>query len=72
MPALSSVNNTITDIVNELKKLDSLEQKEFLAQLRAKRYLRGKSKPLANPTKSIKPLTMAEIDKIKHLSRKSA
>jgi hypothetical protein len=72
MPAVSPVNNIISNIVIELKKLDAIEQKELLAQLRAKRLLRRKVKPLASSSKPVKPLTMAEIDKIKHLSRKSA
>ncbi len=72
MPIVSSADNTISLIVNELKKLDNIEQKEFLAQLRAKRLLRRKQKPLASPHKSVKPLTMIKIDRIKHLSRKSA
>jgi hypothetical protein len=70
MPIVMDVNSTINLIIGELKKLDVLEQKEFLAQLRAKRLLRRKTKPLANPAKGVKPLAMAEIDKIKHLSRK--
>jgi hypothetical protein len=71
MSVTSSENNTILLIVTELKKLDSIEQKEFLAQLRAKRLFRRKARPLANLSKSVKPLTMAEIDRIKHLSRKT-
>lgn len=72
MPVSTSVNSTINLIIGELKKLDVLEQKEFLAQLRAKRLFRKKTNPLANLSKGVKPLTMAEIDKIKHHSRRKA
>ncbi|MGC4037714.1 MAG: hypothetical protein QM764_17260 [Chitinophagaceae bacterium] len=63
-------NVTIESIVEELSKLDSIEQKEFLAQLRAKRLLKRKRKALANPPKGLKPLTMTQIDRVKHASRK--
>lgn len=72
MPVTTSGNTTISLIVNELMKLDNMEQKEFLAQLRAKRLLKRKVKPLAVISKSFKSLSMAEIDRIKHLTRKSA
>ncbi|CAN5567932.1 hypothetical protein BH10BAC3_BH10BAC3_31860 [soil metagenome] len=64
-------NNTINDIVKEVKKLTTLEQKEILAQIRIKGMLKNKRKPIANPPKDLKPLTMAQIDKIKHEVRKS-
>jgi len=63
-------NSTIESIIRELSKLDLYEQKEFLAQLKAKRLLKRKRKSLANPVKGSKPLTMAQIDLIKHESRK--
>jgi response regulator of citrate/malate metabolism len=70
MAIVLTFNDTIQSVVDELAKLDNIEQKEILAQLRAKRLLREKRKPLANPPKGLKPLTMAQIDKIKHESRK--
>jgi hypothetical protein len=72
MPLSISSDKTISLIVQELERLDALERKEFLAQLRAKRLLRRNVKPLATLTKSVKSLTLNQIDKIKHLSRKQA
>ncbi|MCX6317855.1 MAG: hypothetical protein NTW29_11230 [Bacteroidetes bacterium] len=66
MPA----RNTINLIVGELQKLNETEQKELLAQLRAKRLFRKKIKPIANPQKGIKLLSITQIDKIKHITRK--
>ena len=63
-------NNTIESIIAEVQKLSTIEQKEILVQIRIKKMLKQKRKPIANPPKGLKPLTMAQIDKIKHESRK--
>ena len=69
--ATARVNTTIEKIVSELKELQTLEQKEILTQIRIMK-LKNKLPPfLAKPPKGLKPLTMAQIDKIKHKSRKN-
>jgi hypothetical protein len=70
MSIVLASNNTIESIVKEVRKLSTIEQKEVLAQIRMKKMMNEKHKPLANPPKGLKPLTMAQIDKIKHDSRR--
>lgn len=70
MPAVTTFNNTIQNILEELEKLPTLEQKEVLAQLRAARIAREPRKSFVKPEKGIKPLTLAQIDKLKHEVRK--
>ena len=65
-----TINGTIKNIVKELAKLSSLEQEEVLAQLRAARLARKPAKSFAKPAKGIKPLSLEEIDRIKHEVRK--
>ena len=69
--ANTTVNSTIEKIVSELKDLQTLEQKEILTQIRIMK-MKNKLPPfLSKPPKGLKPLTMAQIDKIKHKSRKN-
>lgn len=70
MASVVQSENIISLIIQELERLDKFEQQEYLVQLRAKRLSRRKLKPLATLSGGVKPLTMAQIDKIKHLSRK--
>lgn len=70
MASVVQSENIISLIIQELERLDKFEQQEYLVQLRAKRLSRRKLKPLATLSGEVKPLTMAQIDKIKHLSRK--
>lgn len=71
MDDTSIIENTIEDIISEVRKLDALEQKAILAYIKARRLHAKKNISLARYGKGIKPLTMAEINKIKHLSRKT-
>ncbi|MEO7309957.1 MAG: hypothetical protein ABIX01_06145 [Chitinophagaceae bacterium] len=63
-------NQVLDDIVEEIQKLDDLEQHQLLVKLRLQNYLKQKHKPIAQYDMStIKPPTMAQIDKWKHDSR---
>ena len=63
-------NNTIESIISEVQKLSNLEQKEILTQIRIMRLMKEPRKSFVKPEKGVKPLTMAQIDRIKHESRK--
>lgn len=64
------VNTSIDKIVAGLKKLDAQDQQSILAQINATLLLKKGIPKLANPPKGLKTLTMAQIDSIKHKSRK--
>lgn len=68
MTIVLTLNETLQKILNIVEKMDEPEQKSLLAALNAKRYLKSKNYP--RPTKGIKPLTMKQIDDIKHEVRK--
>jgi hypothetical protein len=57
-------------IVVGLKKLDNQDQQSVLAQINATLLLKKGVPNFANPPKGLKPLTMAQIDSIKHRARK--
>jgi hypothetical protein len=69
--AVVTFNSTIESIVSEVQKLSTLEQKEILTQIRIMKLKNKLPASLSKPLKGLKPLTMAQIDKIKHESRKS-
>lgn len=71
MSIVLTFNSTIEKIVSELEELPNLEQKEILTQIRIMKMKNKLPASLAKPPKGLKPLTMAQIDKIKHESRKS-
>lgn len=70
MAIILTTSSTLINIVEEVEKLSDFEQKEILAQIRATRLLKSKRKPIATQAKGVKPLTMAQIDRIKHEARK--
>jgi hypothetical protein len=70
MALIINLNKITEELLWEVDKLESLEKQSVLAYVRALKLKRKKSKPIANPEKGVKPLTMAEIDKIKHKVRK--
>lgn len=72
MSIVLNYNRTIEQIVTEVKKLTTLEQKEILAYIKANQFKKGPRISFINPEKGVKPLTMSQIDKIKHESRKHA
>jgi hypothetical protein len=70
MPTTATLNKDIEKIVAGLKKLDTQDQQSILAQINATLMLKKGIPKFANPPKGLKPLTMAQIDSIKHKSRK--
>jgi hypothetical protein len=64
MAFLFTFNGTLQEIVSEAEGLDAIEQKMILAYIRALRIVKSGAKPLAKSRK--KPLTMEQIDQIKH------
>lgn len=69
MPTSITLNKNIEKIVIGLKKLDAQDQQSILAQINATLMLKKGIPKFANPSKGLKPLTMAQIDCIKHKSR---
>jgi hypothetical protein len=64
-----NVDDNLKGIISGLKKLNSQEQQSILVQINATIMLK-KGIPTIAKTKGLKPLTMAQIDSIKHKSRK--
>lgn len=70
MATLVATNQVLDDIVEEVRKLDDLEQQQLLVKVRLQNYLKQKHEPIAKYDKTkVKPPTMAQIDKWKHDSR---
>jgi hypothetical protein len=59
----------VEKIIKEVVKLDEIEQESILASLRARHILKQAGKNIASIAK---PLSMAQIDRIKHKSRQNA
>ena len=70
MQSTNSLNKNIEKIIAGLKKLDMQEQQSILAQINATVILKKGVPKFATLPKDLKPLTMAQIDSIKHKSRK--
>ena len=70
MAIILNYNRTIEKIVTEVKKLTTQEQKEILAYIKASQFKKGPRISFIKPEKGVKSLNMAQIDKIKHESRK--
>ncbi len=68
MAVVSNINDTLTRIVKAIEQLSEEEQKALLARLNAARIAKNPPKIVS---KSLK-ISMEEIDRIKHLSRKNA
>lgn len=65
---MSSSNDTIKEILSEAKKLKEADRQLLLKELRIRRLL-AEDKPIVRARK-VKPLSLEEINEIKHLSRK--
>ena len=65
---MASSNDTIKEILSEAKKLKEADRQLLLKQLRIRRLLTG-GKPIVR-ARRVPPLSLEEINKIKHLSRK--
>ena len=70
MAILLTYNDTIEKIVDAVEKLNSQEQRALLAQVNATILLKKGVPKISKPVKSLKPLTMVQIDSIKHKVRK--
>jgi hypothetical protein len=71
MAAVLTKKETIDEILKEAKKLDKMDLQILLTQLRVKKLLSGKRKPVANyNSKKVKAPTMEQIDAWKHEARK--
>jgi len=70
MALIIQLNKTIEDLLQEVDKLEPLEKESVLAYGRAFNLKRKKRKAISQPEENAEPLTMSQIDKIKHLSRK--
>ena len=70
MSLLININKTSEELLLEVNKLGQLEKQSVLAYVRALNLKRKKRKPIANPKKGVKALTLSQIDKIKHDLRK--
>jgi hypothetical protein len=68
MTLVFTEKNTIEQIVEIAEKLTKEEQLMFLAQMNAAKLLHENKKFIR--VDNLKPLTMAQIDAIKHKSRK--
>lgn len=65
---MASSNDTIKEIVSEAKKLKEADRQLLLKELRIRRLL-AEDKPIVR-ARRVKPLSLEEINEIKHLSRK--
>jgi len=69
MAIIFAENKILQNILTEVQKMDKVEQKSILAYIRAMRIVKSGKNPV--PVKAVKKtLTMAQIDRIKHLARK--
>jgi hypothetical protein len=66
---MSSSKDTIKEILSEAKKLKEVDRQLLLKELRIRRLL-AEDKPIVRALK-VTPITLEEINNIKHLSRKS-
>ena len=69
MAIVLTLNENLEQIIMEAEKLDDLEQKEILAYMKTLNLKKKKRKPIAKPEKGLEPLSMEDIDRIKHESR---
>lgn len=70
MALIINLSKITKELLQEIDRLEQTEKQSVLAYARALNLKRKKRKPIARPEKGIKPLTMAQIDKIKHEVRK--
>jgi hypothetical protein len=71
MPIALTKQETIDEIVKVARKLDKMELQVLLTQLKVKKLVAAKKKPVASyNSKKIKAPTMEEIDRWKHEARK--
>ena len=69
MAIIIDLNKTTEELLREVDMLEPLEKESVLAYVRTINLKKKKRKPIAQPEKNTKPLTMDQIDKIKHITR---
>jgi len=69
MATLYSSDDTIEEIISEAKKMKKEELRLLLKELKIRRLI-TENKPIVKAKKT-KPLSLKEINEIKHLSRKT-
>jgi hypothetical protein len=65
---MPSSNETIKEILSEAKKLKEADRQLLLKELKIRRLL-AENKPIVR-ARRVKPISLQEINEIKHLSRK--
>ena len=65
---MPSSSDTIKEILTEAKKLKEADRQLLLKELKIRRLL-AENKPIVK-ARRVKPLSLEEINEIKHLSRK--
>ena len=65
---MASSTDTIREILSEAKRLKEADRQLLLRELRIRRLL-AEDKPIVR-ARRLKPLSLEEINEIKHLSRK--
>jgi hypothetical protein len=70
MALVLKLDDTAEAIIKEVDRLDQVDKKSVLAYVRALNLRKTKKKPIINSSQKLKPLTMSQIDRIKHEVRK--
>jgi hypothetical protein len=65
---MASSSETINEILSEAKKLKETDRQLLLKELKIRRLL-AENKPIVG-ARRVKPISLEEINEIKHLSRK--
>jgi hypothetical protein len=65
---MPSASETIKEILSEAKKLKEADRQLLLKELRIRRLL-AENKPIVR-ARRVKPISLEEINEIKHLARK--
>ena len=71
MAEVMTKQETVDQIIKEVRKLDKLELQILLVKLRVKKMQKDGVRPAARPRRGVKAPTMEEIDLWKHESRKT-
>ena len=62
-------SDTTKLLMEEIEKIDAADQKMLLRQLKIKAWLRAAPQPVVTYKKGSKPMSMSQIDAIKHKAR---
>lgn len=70
MALIINLNKTVEELLQEVDKLNPLEKEAVLSYARTLNLKGKKRRPISSPEKGVKPITLTQIDKIKHTVRK--